>query len=563
MSDVLAGILDDVSNIGTLSQYTLQDSGGATEAVKNNNAALGASFDTSVARQQLVAGQTGVIDAVKNQGQLVAQTAVQSYAHNLGVDADGTLSAQQAQAQQTFLDASARAADAASTIAQKRSVSFFDDPLSWLSNKLTINSDIDNFNGAAGEANTAEQFIQESNQLIDARAVALNNIKTVTSQAAAESATKIAVEQQLQLSDQLQRAGIAANTQGIEAVQNMSWRQIQIQSAKLDADSKLQNAQDAQERLQMARDQFGLEKARLALQQSKEDQKDGADQYLHDQLVKGLKLMYPNNPAAWDIPDGKYKSMISGKLPLDPTWKRAWDVAQSTDIAGSNGSRVLGTSPANTIDILQGKPTIAPSAQPTVDLLTRAMATASASPAYKQAIASKDVKAAQDVINSTVDQMMVAQSQHVSDPTSLYYLPPIDKIAESIPGTQESPFYQIVIAPAAKAGINMSDPGTVAKQAVQAVKDGKISLNEAANNMSAMYGIGQQWNFEAKQIFGLGIAAKPSYTTPVTGITLSGNYGNLGQVDWTNEIQVKEMMMRMSAVDKQLTTLPMLSARVR
>ncbi len=555
MSDPLADILTDVNNTNTLVDMRMADNGNEMAQVMANNDAINQSYAASNARQQLVVGQTQVIEDTKNQGALVAQTAKQQYAHSVGIDYDGTLSAQQAQAQQTFLDASSRAAQSAQVIAQKRSVSFFDDPLQWLSNKLTINDDINAFNGAAGEANTAEQFIQDSNALVDQRAIALTAVQQVTSQAAAEAATNKVVEQQQELADQMKRAGIAANTQGVETVANMDWRNIQLMNMKTDAESKLLGAQTSQEHLQLAQQQFDLEKARLALAQAKENEKDGADQYMHDQLVKGMQLMFPNNPAAWNIPDGKYKAMIAGKLPLDPVWKKAFDVAQSTDIAGGQGTRILGTSPADAISALSFKPTIAPTAQPTVDLLNRALATASNSPAYKQALAAKDQKAATDIVNATVDQMVKADASHVDSPTSLYYLPPIDKIAESIPGTQDSPFFKTIVAPAAAAGIDMSNPGQVAKQAVQAIKDGKISLNEAANNMSAMYGIGQQWNFQAKQMFSLGITAAPSYTTNVTGLTPVG-YGNFGTVDWTNEIQVKELFMRMSAANQAIAENP-------
>lgn len=561
MSDIISNILDDVTDVDTLTTMGMGDQGQATAAIKNNYAAVDSSYAASAARGQMVADQTRVVKSTADQGNLIAQTALQSYAHALGVDPDGTLSAQQTQAQNTFLDASSRASEAAATIAQKRSISFFDDPLQWLSNKLTINDDINNYNGAANQANTAEQFIQESNQLIDSRAVALNNIKTVTSQASAEAQTNIAVEQQQELAENMRRAGIAANTAGVEAIQNMSWRNIQLANSRLDADSKAVAAQDSQQRLQMAKDQFDLEKARLALMQAKEQDKDGADKYVHDQLVKGLQLLYPNNPAAWQIPDGKYQAMINGKTPMDPTWKVAFDKAQASDIAGS---RVLGTSPADALATLQIRPTIAPSAQPTVDLLNRALATVSQTPAYKQAVLEKDGgKAAADLVNAQVAQLVKSDASHVDSPTSLYYLPPIDKIMDTIPGVKDSPFYNVVVAPASKAGIDMSSPSAVVKQAVQAVKDGKISLNEAANNMSAMYGIAQQANFETKQMFSLGITAPPSYTTPVTGLTFTGVSSGLGQVDWTNELQVKEMMMRMSAINQQLTTTPMLAARLR
>lgn len=560
MSDPISTVLDDTTDTDTLTTMAMGDVGRATEQVRVNNAAADASYAASNAAAQSVVAATRVVSSTQQQGALTAQAATQAYAHALGVDADGALSAQQNQAQATFLDASARAAESARVIAEKRSVSFFDDPLQWLTNKVTINDDIANFNGAANEANTAEQFIQETNQLIDQRAVSLNAIKTVTTQAAAEAQTNILVAQQQELAENLKRAGLASNTAGIEAISGMSWRNIQIMSAKTDADSKVVAMQNAQDHLQIAREQLDLEKARLALQNTKEQEKDGADQYMHDQLVKGLKLMYPNNPAAWDIPDGKYKAMISGKTPLDPIWKTAFDRAQASDIVGS---RSLGNSPADALNTLQYKPTLSPAAQPTVDLLNRGLAVATNSPAYKQAIAAKDPKAAQDVINAAVNQLVKSDAQHVDSPTSLYYLPPLNKIAESIPGVQDSPFYKTIVAPAATAGIDMSDPGQVAKSAIQAIKEGKISLNEAANNMSAMYGIGQQWNFEAKQLFSLGITAPPSYTTNVSGLTFQGIPGKLGTVDWTNENQVKEMFMRLSAIDQQLTTRPLLSARVR
>lgn len=542
MSDILSNILEDTDIVDGVSNNALSANDSAKAAVSANNDATNSLYSASNARAQMVTDQTAVVAATKNQGQLVAQTALQSYAHALGVDADGSLSAQQATAQQTFLDASKNAADAAATIAQKRSISFFDDPLQWLTNKITINTDIDNYNGAADQANTAEQFIQESNQLIDARAVALRNVQTVTSQAASEAATNIAVEQQQELQANLQRAGIAANTAGVEAITNMSYRQIQIANARLDSDSKYLQAIDDQKRLQLSQESHDLEAARLNLEMSKDQDKLGADQYMSGQLRKGLQLMFPNNPAAWDIPNGKYQAMISGKSPMDPVWKKAFDVAQASDQTGTSGGRILGTSPADTIGTLAFRPTIAPNAQPTVDLLTSAATQAIATPAYKQAVANKDTKATSDIINNAVEQRVISDSNHTDSPTSLYYLPPADQIVQMNPGLQDSPLYSAVIAPAVKAGIKLDTPVQVTNLAMNAINAGAITLNDAANGISNIYAQGQAQNFAAKQLFSLGIVAAPSYIAADPQLSV----GAVRKLNYTNPIDVKSALMRMS-----------------
>lgn len=547
MADILSGILDDVIGTSVDADQATDQNTQATAAIKVNNAALDTSYAASAARAQLVQQQTQVIKSTQEAGALVAQTAAQSYAHNLGINADGTLSDQQAKAQQIFLDASQSAQDAAATIAQKRSVSFFDDPLQWLSNKVSINDDINNYNGAANQANTAEQFIQESNQLIDARTVALNAIKTTTSQAVAEAATNVAVEQQQEIAETQRRAGIAANTQGVEAVSNMSWRNIQIANAKFDSQAKYVQMLDDQKRLQMQQAQFGLEQKRLELETMREQDKVGADQYMQQQLVKGLQLMFPKNPAAWNVPPGKYQAWLQGKGSIDPTWLKAFNVAQATDETGTDGSRILGTSPADALGTLAFKPTISPTAQPTVDLLQRTAAAIIQSQPYKSAIAAKDINAANGMINDAVNRAVASDAAHTDSPTSLYYLPPADTLVKTIPSLQDSPVYQTVLAPAIKAGVSLDTPDQVAGIVQKAIAAGTISLNDGANGIANIYTQGQKQNFAAKQIFSLGIVAPQSYTSPASG---QSALGLKAPVDWTNAIQVKENLMRRSSVNQ-------------
>lgn len=550
----LSGVLDNIQQLGAGASTSAVE---ATAAIKTNVDALTSSFQQSVARQQVVASSTKTISDVQQSGKLAAQNALQDFSAQWGgdtLDASG----QQARLAQRHNDASAQADAALDIIRQKRSVSFFDDPLSWISNKLTINTDIDNYNSNITIANKAESDMDSINQTIDLRANAQAKIATTVTAASAQAASQIAVASAQEQADVLARQGIAANTQGVSEIANMSYRQVQIATAGFDADAKFQELKNSQAHLALAYDQFDLEKKRFALMQAKEVNADGANQYIAEQINSGLKVMFPNNPAAWNVPAGKMTAVLSGKVPMDPVLSQAFKVGESSKdytIPGA-GTRLFGATPSDALKTLSFKPTVSPDMAGGIGILEQAKKLVDVKLAGQPITNPAQQKEYDDAVNKTANTILQAAANHTNDPTSVYYLPSADKIAASIPAIGSSPLYQIVLAPMAKAGADLSNPDMVAGYAMQAIKDGKITLNQAALGISGMYQRAQEMNIASKQLVGLGLTPKISYIGQASG---AGKFGGLsGKLDYTDTTAVMQNLMIRSSAGQFTDVIPAL-----
>jgi hypothetical protein len=132
-------------------------------------------------------------------------------------------------------------------------------------------------------------------------------------------------------------------------------------------------------------------------------------------------------------------------------------------------------------------------------------------PDYQEALKAKDNGASLDkLINDRAKVLLQGQERNVGDPKSIYYLPPVDKLAQLVPGIQDLKVYKL-LAPAIAAGVDLSDTGVVMNLVTNMVDKKQLSLTEAASDVSAMYHSAQVANFMSKQAVVLGLNPKLSY----------------------------------------------------
>jgi hypothetical protein len=540
-----AALLDQINSQGSAAS---EDVSGAMGVIAQNNAALTQSYQQSTDRANQVATSTKTVADVKNSGALQAQNALQNFAAEVGGDtADAT--GLQAQLAATFLSENKAAADKLAVITQKRSVSFLDDPLEWISNKLTINDDINEYNAHAVQANQAEAQIASTSQLIDLRANAQAKIATTVTAASAQAASQIAVASAQENAAQLARQGYVQNTQGVKELADMSYRKFQTTSAIFDADARYESLKHAQAQLALSYQSMDLEQKRFALQQQKEVDANGANQYIADNINAGLKVLYPTNPAAWNVPAGKLQAILTGKVPLSPELKKAMELGeQNKDLAlPQSGVRILGITPADALDTLKYSPTLSPDQQAGVAILKQAQKMIDTKLAGQQITSPAQLAEYNKAINDQANLILAAAANHTQDPTSAYYLPPVDKIVQAIPAAQQDPVWTKVLGPLAVAKVDLSNPDQVAGYVSGAVKAGTISLNDGAQFLSNVYINGQKMNMESKQLKGLGLTPKISY------IANSAGAGWAGKTDFTDPTAVMKDLMGRSAAAENLS----------
>lgn len=550
----LSSILEDADDVSDQADATADAVSGAASAIGANGQALTKSYQVSSARAQATADATNVVSSTLNTGKAVAQAALRSFAASAGGGDDSNSIDLQATLAQNYLGATGQAAQALATITQKRSVSFFDDPLSWISNKLTINTDIDNYNDYSQQAEDAKNKIASINSLVDDRAVALNNQAATTSLAAAQAATTVSVNAAMEQKDNLDRQGIVANTQTAQELARLSYEQLQVKSAAFDTQAKYVQLQDSQAQLAIAQGNAELERERFALMKHKDEEQNAGNAYTATLINKGLQTMFPTNPAAWNVPQARLTAFLT-KQTSDPILSRALGVGeinkdQIDPTTGQNqtgATRILATSPADALVALQYNPTLSPDTSGTVALLNQAKNLVDTQRAGQvpPKPGTPEVQEYNDKINQAAKSLLMASANHTADPTSLYYLPPADKIVSMIPGLADSPLNKEVIQPMAAAGGDLSNPAAVLQFALKASQQpgSDLSLNQTAADISTMYKTAQLANLSSKNVFNLGLVPKVSYMSKAPSLLA-------GKLDYTDTKAVTSYMMIQAGKDQ-------------
>ena len=488
---------------------------GATQ-ISQNAAAIQESFRTQEATTRQTADAAGVITSTQQFGQLAVENALARNAVNMGGDlADVT--GLQSKLSSQYIQARTEQQQALQVINQKQTTNFFDDPIGWISAKLTVNDDIARHNAAEATAEQAATQIKQTNDLITGRAVAANTLKQTVTQASAQAAIDQAKNNVLIAAETYRQQGLIANTRSIQEI-------VQLRSADMAAvstsyDAVVKNAQlgIAQQHLDLAVKEESRRVQEFDWKKASEEEKAKVGTYVQDNVIRGYKTLYPSQPDKWEVPGSpKMLALMTGKLPLDGELKQAYELGVlNSKVSPTGESRILATSPVELLKVLQYSPELNGSTKPVIGLIRDTAQAVQADPKYKALVQAKDVQGATDYLNGTIKEVFKQQAAKVSGPDNPYWLPNITTIADQSPGIKEFPLFNQVIAPLAAAGVDTSDPGIVFMQSLKAVKDGKIGLNQMAIQLSSIYRQGQRLNIASKQLTNLGITPLESYNVRV------------------------------------------------
>ena len=501
-SDLLTSILEEAKKTGgTIRQ--------AIDVVNSNATKLEDSFQRTQAIQRKSADAAATIVGVQQAGRLEVENAIQQAAIQLGADLKD-VSGKQAQLAQRYLQARADQQKNLDTIVSKNSVSIFENPLQWVANQFTVNADIRQFKNNDAIATVASKTIDETNRLLDTRAQAAARLQSTVTQASAAAAVEVArANVNLQAEDTL-RQSVLANSRAVQDIVNLQGSALQVLNTSYSAVNQQTQIRIALENLETARRGEQRQVERMS-------QDAAAGNYVQSMIVQGYKTLYPTQPEKWEVPNSpKMLALISGKVPLDGEMKAAYDLGVINSKVSPDGStRILGTSPVEVLKNLQFRPELAADSRAVVQMYSDVAQATIASPKYKQLVAAKDVEGANKLVNDAIKEAFAAQSALVKDPSNPYYLPNVMEIVRQTPALKDYKLTQEVLAPAAAAGIDLSNPSAVFGQVVDAVRKGKIPVNEAAIQLSTIYRQGQRVNIASKQFSNLGIEPLEAYNVKI------------------------------------------------
>jgi hypothetical protein len=532
------------------------------ETVKSNDAKIQDSFNNTVATQRQLATDAATVMRAQGLAKLQVEDALARTALQFGADLEDTTGLQR-QLAERYLSARAEQRTALDQIQQKKSINFMENPLGYIMAQFTVDDDIAKQNAADSRATQAAQQIEETNKLIDARAVAAARLQRTVNASTIEAAARTAASTATLAAEEAARQSLVANSKSVQEIVNLRVADMQTAAAGYDAVIKQKSLEISLQNLKLSQEAAARDAQRLQLSEAESrraeerarregvvfDQTQAAGKYIQDMIILGYKTMYPNQPQKWEVPNSpKMLSLISGKVPLDGELKDAFEIGVlNSKVDPTGGRRLLASTPIDGLRVLRLRPELSSDAKVTVQLMTDATEAAMASTQYKQAVAAKNPEEANKIINEAIKRTFQEKAAIVSDSTNPYYLPNIETIISTSPDLKravdanEFPVYSQVLRPLSAAGVSLNSPDLVFQALVRPVTEGKIPLNQAAIELATIYRQGQRVNIESKQMLNFGIAPIESYNVKI-------NTGGLTNdtVDMANPNEIMRAMLKLS-----------------
>lgn len=481
------------------------------------------------------------ITSQQAQGLLQAQNAARQVASSYGGNPDDVsfimnkLGSQWEESEQKQLDYE-------KVVQQKQSVSFMDDPLQWLSNKLSINTDIDNYNNQEQQSNQLYDQLNKINDLNTSTARSMQAIAQTQTAATVAATTDAAAQKATIAAKNAAIQGITFNVKGIQDVTQMG--QDQVDNAVKGAQTAIAagHLAVAQQQLQIM-SQEQTEKANLYAEEIKQKQAaDASDQLVADTTNHGRAAM-----GLQPLPAAKIFTMFKLGGEAGEALKQQYTVGATSDAIGKpmiaptsgTAARILAVN-ASPISVVN------PAVKPVTDLLqTSYNAVRNPQNAGLYQVNPKDVSTIDSAVSGVVAQNIAAMGSNIktADSSNIFQAPPLTSLA-SLASVKANPLYTAVLAPQVKAGMSEVDPQKILSLAVDAVNQGQISIKDAVNGYASLFSSAVATNNATKDFTRFGIAPQAGYQTEINNLGLFG--GNV-KVDLTNRAQVTTLFMKTMA----------------
>lgn len=479
-----------------------------------------------------------LIEQVRLAGQLETQSARDKAAADLGTDY--RLQGQKLTELSDQIHSSKSRMDAASAkIREKQSVSFFDNPLGWLVNQVSVNSDIDEYNLAEEDSNRAHNEYIRLNQETQSAAATQNAISHSISEASVKAATdNIALTaRQKQLEGTAQALGY--NALQIKTAYEMDGQKLQYEFSTF-------NARKAEEQNKIALAHLQLAKDEAQTRVTERLKKEGAESDIIDSINKGRTARL--GPQAQLIVPGSMEAnkIIEIVKSNSPFGKQYMDDYNSGEQFKASGIKTISPSPADFADMVSRKvPIYAPGSEPVQQFIMDQASQVAAEAKQSGTTKPEAVKAA---LNSRVESEIARQAKNIdwSSQKNLFNLPNYGDYINS-PTLKDLPVVKNVIAPIVQAGGDLTDPNKLIAVVGQAVIDKKITYGQALEATTVIQQ-GVAINAAQKQFMTLGIVPPRSYNVEVKQGT--GVFSRSAIVDLTKPDQFGRALIKYTLTAK-------------
>lgn len=481
---------------------------------------------------------TQIVEAAKNNAALAAQNSRLKAGAIFGADL-AQQGEQISKATEIWNAAYERRLSSAQAIEAKDSVGFTDNPLQYISNQFTINSDIRKHNAALGVEKVAKQHIDEINSMSNATAVNQANFTQSITQASIDAASKATLDNASILANQAKVASLGYNVEGVKEA-------VQMSREKLGVMFNVNTMQNQQAQLKLAMDNYALHKEEFKWKQDAQQANQETDEYLVGRIQTGLISMY--GPKAPDIQSNPKlaKTYLALMKSNTPAGKEAVDAY----MAGGTG--VLAGNSGQVVEMIKSGMNIqfTPAQQPIKQVLDAAHSEfvngIAAGAIVKPSNIAEFNRGVSNAVEAKINGML--KNVKAGDGDNLFNIGAVTELV-AMPGVADTALAQKVLAPAVTAGVKFDDPKQVYATAISAISKKQVSIEEAVEGITALYQKGVKSNLETRQLtkFGIPVPTNMPYNTQVETDPYA-MFGGSEIVNLTDKNQVTRALMKTMAM---------------
>lgn len=405
---------------------------------------------------------------------------------------------------------------ALSEIEKKRKVSFFDNPLAYVTNQFTINDDIDAHNTANERLENASDQLSKINNLTQATVQTQNMLdESITAASSVANSKNLA-----------DAASIKANVSRIQA---LTYNVDSINAALTADKNVLANsfsmfqAQKAEQQATIALEQFNLQREKFAEEKYQKALAKGSDDELIDNIITGRIARL--GAGAELITKGSVRantvlSLLKSNSPAGQEY--------SQDYLSGVRSRSLGyssvaTSAAHAVEVFDKfQVKITPAMEPVKNVLAsvyqEALSGKAVVPGSNVLVDPKNKAQLDNYINVRTKELLDEQARKVivGDPNNVFNIPSLKSIIEASPSLNSNSAVQKFLLPLIEANVDVDNPKILFPALVQATKTGQLTYSEMLTITEPFQRAAAVRNASRGFVaLGLGAGIKNSYNVPV------------------------------------------------
>lgn len=442
-------------------------------------------------------------------------------------------------------------------IAEKESVDFFDNPLAYLTNQLTLDDDISAYNSTVQQYNLNVDHLNQVNNMIQEGATSYQATKKTVTEESIKSATQASLAM-IQADVKLMEArSYATGAEAIKASFDLDTQQLQNASAAFSAYNQTRSLEISQAHLNLAQQEA---------QRQREKMKDD-DSQLVQAYIAGFKAIHGVEPNVKDSKDLR-------TMALSPKLKD--QISRYVDhgiqvMYNLRGSKQLGITPSDAMATVETlRVPLADGPRKVYDRLHKQAQrelqtlreTGGAGGRGGTSQVPKKPEEMQAWIDNRVRTLAAAEAAEIrtGDKSNIYAAPPLKTIAQ-FKEVSKLPAFKTLLEPMVRSGVEDVTPQQLIELSAKAVQAKKIKAEQAVDLITSYYAAANYLNRATYQYDSLAVPLPSGYNARIelpgyVSPTLLGP-GLLGPVisaqklgaenkvyNLTKPAEVKELLLR-------------------